>query len=48
MLIALKLGLTGSRTTAQFAGLTSINRFDFNVGEGSSDTSWWPKWSPST
>jgi polyisoprenoid-binding protein YceI len=38
--IALKFTLTGSGAAAQFAGSMSINRFDFNVGEGWNDTSW--------
>jgi polyisoprenoid-binding protein YceI len=38
--IAMKFTLTGSGATAQFAGSMSINRFDFNVGEGWNDTSW--------
>jgi polyisoprenoid-binding protein YceI len=38
--IAMKFTLTGSGATAQFAGSLSINRFDFNVGEGWNDTSW--------
>jgi polyisoprenoid-binding protein YceI len=37
---AMKFTLTGSGATAQFAGSLSINRFDFNVGEGWNDTSW--------
>ena len=36
----MKFTLTGSGATAQFAGTLSINRFDFNVGEGWNDTSW--------
>jgi polyisoprenoid-binding protein YceI len=38
--IAMKFTLTGSGAAAQFAGSFSINRFDFNVGEGWNDTSW--------
>jgi polyisoprenoid-binding protein YceI len=38
--VALKFTLTGSGATAKFAGTMSINRFDFNVGEGWNDTSW--------
>lgn len=38
--IALKFTLTGSGAAAKFAGTLSINRFDFNVGEGWNDTSW--------
>jgi polyisoprenoid-binding protein YceI len=38
--IAMKFTLTGSGAAAQFAGTLSINRFDFNVGEGWNDTSW--------
>jgi polyisoprenoid-binding protein YceI len=38
--IAMKFTLTGSGAAAQFAGSMSINRFDFNVGEGWNDTSW--------
>jgi polyisoprenoid-binding protein YceI len=37
---AMKFTLTGSGAAAQFAGTMSINRFDFNVGEGWNDTSW--------
>jgi polyisoprenoid-binding protein YceI len=37
---AMKFTLTGTGPTAQFAGNLSINRFDFNVGEGWNDTSW--------
>jgi len=37
---AMKFTLTGAGATAQFAGTMSINRFDFNVGEGWNDTSW--------
>jgi polyisoprenoid-binding protein YceI len=36
----LKFTLTGDASAAQFAGSMSINRFDFNVGEGWNDTSW--------
>jgi len=36
----MKFTLKGSGTTAQFAGTLSINRFDFNIGEGWNDTSW--------
>ena len=36
----MKFTLTGSASAAQFAGTMSINRFDFNVGEGWNDTSW--------
>jgi polyisoprenoid-binding protein YceI len=38
--IALKFTFTGADTAAKFAGTMSINRFDFNVGEGWNDTSW--------
>jgi len=38
--IALKFTLQGSGATAKFAGTLTINRFDFNVGEGWNDTSW--------
>ena len=38
--VAMKFTLTGTGPTAQFAGNLSINRFDFNVGEGWNDTSW--------
>jgi polyisoprenoid-binding protein YceI len=38
--IAMKFTLNGSGNTAQFAGSMTINRFDFNVGEGWNDTSW--------
>lgn len=38
--IAMKFTLAGSGGTAQFAGSMTINRFDFNVGEGWNDTSW--------
>jgi polyisoprenoid-binding protein YceI len=38
--VAMKFTLTGSGSTAQFAGSMTINRFDFNVGEGWNDTSW--------
>ena len=38
--IALKFTLQGSGATAKFAGNMTINRFDFNVGEGWNDTSW--------
>ena len=38
--VALKFTLTGSGAAAKFAGTMSINRFDFNVGEGWNDTSW--------
>ncbi|HEY9182816.1 MAG TPA: YceI family protein [Gammaproteobacteria bacterium] len=38
--IAMKFTLTGSGAATQFAGTMSINRFDFNVGEGWNDTSW--------
>jgi polyisoprenoid-binding protein YceI len=38
--IALKFTLNGTGATAQFAGNMTINRFDFNVGEGWNDTSW--------
>jgi polyisoprenoid-binding protein YceI len=37
---ALKFTLAGSGATAKFAGTMTINRFDFNVGEGWNDTSW--------
>jgi polyisoprenoid-binding protein YceI len=37
---ALKFTLNGAGATAQFAGNFTINRFDFNVGEGWNDTSW--------
>ena len=37
---ALKFTLDGSGATAKFAGTMTINRFDFNVGEGWNDTSW--------
>ena len=37
---AMKFTLNGSGATAQFAGSFTINRFDFNVGEGWNDTSW--------
>jgi polyisoprenoid-binding protein YceI len=38
--VAMKFTLTGADAGAQFAGTMSINRFDFNVGEGWNDTSW--------
>jgi polyisoprenoid-binding protein YceI len=38
--VAMKFTLTGSGAAAQFAGNMTINRFDFNVGEGWNDTSW--------
>jgi polyisoprenoid-binding protein YceI len=38
--VAMKFTLGGSGGTAQFAGNMTINRFDFNVGEGWNDTSW--------
>jgi polyisoprenoid-binding protein YceI len=38
--IALKFTLDASGATAKFAGTMTINRFDFNVGEGWNDTSW--------
>jgi polyisoprenoid-binding protein YceI len=38
--IAMKFTLNGSGSTAEFAGTMTINRFDFNVGEGWNDTSW--------
>jgi polyisoprenoid-binding protein YceI len=38
--IAMKFTLNGSGAAAQFAGSMTINRFDFNVGEGWNDTSW--------
>lgn len=38
--MAMKFTLNGSGATAQFAGNFTINRFDFNVGEGWNDTSW--------
>ena len=38
--IAMKFTLMGAGNTAQFAGSMTINRFDFNVGEGWNDTSW--------
>lgn len=38
--VVMKFTLTGADATAQFAGSLSINRFDFNVGEGWNDTSW--------
>ena len=37
---AMKFTLQGSGATAKFAGNLTINRFDFNVGEGWNDTSW--------
>ena len=37
---AMKFTLDGSGATAKFAGTLTINRFDFNVGEGWNDTSW--------
>jgi polyisoprenoid-binding protein YceI len=37
---ALKFTLDGSGATTKFAGTMTINRFDFNVGEGWNDTSW--------
>ena len=37
---AMKFTLDGSGATAKFAGNLTINRFDFNVGEGWNDTSW--------
>ena len=37
---AMKFTLNGSGATAKFAGTMTINRFDFNVGEGWNDTSW--------
>jgi polyisoprenoid-binding protein YceI len=36
----MKFTLTGDGAAAKFAGTMSINRFDFNVGEGWNDTSW--------
>src|ERR1700741_4032107 len=38
--MAMKFTLSGSGATAKFAGTMTINRFDFNVGEGWNDTSW--------
>jgi polyisoprenoid-binding protein YceI len=38
--VAMKFTLQGSGATAKFAGNMTINRFDFNVGEGWNDTSW--------
>jgi polyisoprenoid-binding protein YceI len=38
--IAMKFTLQPSGSTAKFAGNMTINRFDFNVGEGWNDTSW--------
>ena len=38
--VAMKFTFDGSGTTAKFAGNMTINRFDFNVGEGWNDTSW--------
>jgi polyisoprenoid-binding protein YceI len=38
--IAMKFTLDGSGATTKFAGTMTINRFDFNVGEGWNDTSW--------
>jgi polyisoprenoid-binding protein YceI len=38
--VALKFTLHPSGSTAKFAGNMTINRFDFNVGEGWNDTSW--------
>src|SRR6185503_15336492 len=38
--LTLKFTLQGSGATAKFAGNMTINRFDFNVGEGWNDTSW--------
>jgi polyisoprenoid-binding protein YceI len=38
--IAMKFRFDASGNTAQFAGSMTINRFDFNVGEGWNDTSW--------
>jgi polyisoprenoid-binding protein YceI len=38
--IAMKFTLDGSGAAAKFAGTMTINRFDFNVGEGWNDTSW--------
>ena len=37
---AMKFTFDGSGATAKFAGSLTINRFDFNVGEGWNDTSW--------
>lgn len=36
----MKFTMTGDGAAAKFAGTMSINRFDFNVGEGWNDTSW--------
>jgi hypothetical protein len=36
----MKFTFDGSGATAKFAGNMTINRFDFNVGEGWNDTSW--------
>jgi len=36
----MKFTLEGSGAAAKFAGTMTINRFDFNVGEGWNDTSW--------
>ena len=36
----MKFTFDGSGATAKFAGTMTINRFDFNVGEGWNDTSW--------
>jgi polyisoprenoid-binding protein YceI len=38
--VAMKFTFDGSGATAKFAGNMTINRFDFNVGEGWNDTSW--------
>jgi polyisoprenoid-binding protein YceI len=38
--VAMKFTLAGSGAAAKFAGTMTINRFDFNVGEGWNDTSW--------
>ena len=37
---ALKFTWDGSGAAAKFAGTMTINRFDFNVGDGWNDTSW--------
>ena len=38
--VAMKFTFDGSGATAKFAGSMTINRFDFNIGEGWNDTSW--------
>jgi polyisoprenoid-binding protein YceI len=38
--IVMKFTLTPEGAMAKFAGSMTINRFDFNVGEGWNDTSW--------